>query len=136
MAQHIQPGSIYTVQSGDTLSGIALAAYGDGSEASWRRIYNANRFVIGDDPNRIFPGQVLYIPVLNPVKTLCTVTVDSLNIRTEPTSQSTLVNSFPRGTVLNFVEIVGGENVEGNPRWGHSEQGHFFWLGGTDHPEG
>ncbi|MBV9691759.1 MAG: LysM peptidoglycan-binding domain-containing protein [Ktedonobacteraceae bacterium] len=136
MTQTIQPGSIYKVQSGDTLSGIAQRAYGDGSEASWRRIYNANTQVIGKDPNLLRPGQVLYIPLLHPTRTLCTVTVDLLNIRAEPTSQSTLVDSYPRGTVLNFVEIVGGEDVQDNPRWGHSEQGHYFWLGGTDHPLG
>src|SRR5579884_3741146 len=69
-------------------------------------------------------------------KTLCTVTVDALNIRAQPTSQSDLVATYPRGTVLNFVEVVQGENVAGNPNWGHSEQGHYFWLGGTDHPDG
>jgi nucleoid-associated protein YgaU len=58
----IKPGTDYTVKSGDTLSGIALQAYGDGSEASWRRIYNANRSEIGGDPDRITSGQVLYIP--------------------------------------------------------------------------
>ncbi len=68
--------------------------------------------------------------------TLCTVTVDELNIRAQPTSQSALVATYPRGTVLNFVEVVNGENVDGNPRWGHSEQGHYYWLGGTNCPTG
>jgi hypothetical protein len=65
---------------------------------------------------------------------LVKVTVDSLNIRTEPNSHSAIVASHPRGTVLNYVEVVEGENVAGNPLWGLSAQGHFFWLGGTDHP--
>jgi hypothetical protein len=47
--------------------------------------------------------------------TLCTVMVDDLNIRAQPTSQSALVATYPRGTVLNFVEVVNGENVDGNP---------------------
>ena len=59
---HIQPGTNYTVQQGDSLSGIALRAYGDGSEHSWRRIYNANLQVIGNDPNHLRPGEVLHIP--------------------------------------------------------------------------
>lgn len=46
----------HTVQPGDTLSGIA-GQYG----TSWQKIYNANRGVIGADPNKIFPGQVLVI---------------------------------------------------------------------------
>lgn len=68
--------------------------------------------------------------------TLCTITVDALHIRVQPNSQSTIVATYQRGTELNFIEVVNGENVDGNPRWGHSKQGHYFWLGGTDHPNG
>jgi nucleoid-associated protein YgaU len=57
---HIQPGTNYTVQSGDTLSSIAQRAYGDANQ--WPKIYDANRQVIGNDPNLIRPGEVLYIP--------------------------------------------------------------------------
>jgi LysM repeat protein len=48
----------YTVVRGDTLSGIA-ARLGIGD---WRRLYEANRTLIGPDPNRIYPGQVLALP--------------------------------------------------------------------------
>jgi len=51
----------YTVESGDTLSHIAKAHYGNAGK--WRAIYEANRDQI-DDPDRIFPGQVLRIPAL------------------------------------------------------------------------
>jgi LysM repeat protein len=44
----------YTVRSGDTLSGIA-ARHG----TTWRKIYAANRTVIGGDPDLIVPGQQL-----------------------------------------------------------------------------
>src|SRR5438270_8446018 len=57
------PGSNYSVQQGDTLSGIAQQAYGDGNQ--WQVIYNANTQVIGNDPNLIRPGEVLYIPQLS-----------------------------------------------------------------------
>jgi hypothetical protein len=52
------PLRTYTVRSGDTLSGIAAAHGLDG----WQRLYEANRGVIGGDPNRIYPGQVLVVP--------------------------------------------------------------------------
>lgn len=52
----------YTVQPGDFLSAIALKFYGDGSEASWHRIYDANRDMIGDDPTQLTPGMILIIP--------------------------------------------------------------------------
>lgn len=50
----------YTVKSGDWLSKIAKARYGD--TAKWPRIYNANRSKIGPNPNLIYPGQKLKIP--------------------------------------------------------------------------
>jgi hypothetical protein len=62
----------------------------------------------------------------------CTVTIESLNIRTTPNTELPTVVSYPRGTVLNFIEIVEGEMVEGIPYWGHSVQGRYFWMGGTD----
>jgi len=49
----------YTVEPGDTLSGIARRFYGDGN--LFHRIFEANRNQI-HDPNLIFPGQVLRIP--------------------------------------------------------------------------
>lgn len=75
-------------------------------------------------------------PSSEPGSTLCTVTIDNLNIRSQPNSQSTIIATYPYGTALNFIEVVEGENVDGNPYWGHSKQGHYFWLGGTDHPNG
>jgi LysM repeat protein len=44
----------YTVREGDTLSGIA-AEHG----TTWRKIYAANKAVIGGDPDLIVPGQQL-----------------------------------------------------------------------------
>jgi ABC-type amino acid transport substrate-binding protein len=52
----------YVVQAGDTLSRIAGKVYGDVSPGSWRRIYEANRDVIGDNPSRIRGGMTLTIP--------------------------------------------------------------------------
>jgi nucleoid-associated protein YgaU len=50
----------YEIQKGDTLSAIAKRFYGDATE--WRKIYNANRDVLGDDPDKIYPGQKITIP--------------------------------------------------------------------------
>jgi nucleoid-associated protein YgaU len=52
----------YTVETGDTLSHIAKAQYGKAGK--WRAIFEANRDQI-DDPDRIFPGQVLRIPAID-----------------------------------------------------------------------
>lgn len=50
----------YTVVSGDSLSKIAKHFYGNAND--WRRIYEANREVIGANPDLIRPGQKLRIP--------------------------------------------------------------------------
>ena len=52
-------GTSYTVQPGDTLSGIAEEQLGDANR--WPEIFVLNRETIRD-PNRISPGQVLTLP--------------------------------------------------------------------------
>ncbi|WMI81602.1 LysM peptidoglycan-binding domain-containing protein [Anaerotignum sp. MB30-C6] len=50
----------YTVAKGDSLSKIARKVYGDASK--WPKIYEANKSMIGKNPNLIFPGQVYVLP--------------------------------------------------------------------------
>ena len=50
----------HTVDSGESLWAIAEQELGDGSR--WREIYDANKDVIGDNPDLIKPGQTLKIP--------------------------------------------------------------------------
>lgn len=54
------PRRTYTVVAGDTLSGIAQKVYGNAG--AWQKIYDANRGIIGGNPNLIRAGQVLTIP--------------------------------------------------------------------------
>ncbi|MDQ0792485.1 transglycosylase family protein [Streptomyces sp. B1I3] len=46
----------YTVERGDSLSGIASA---ERVQGGWQRLYTANRAVVGADPDLILPGQRL-----------------------------------------------------------------------------
>lgn len=55
-------GDTYTVVSGDSLSKIARNHYGDGMK--WKQIYEANKAIIGADPDKIEIGQVLTLPKL------------------------------------------------------------------------
>ena len=50
----------YEIQSGDTLLSIAEQFYGDTSQ--WRKIYDANRDVIGNNPDALKVGTTLKIP--------------------------------------------------------------------------
>ena len=52
--------TVYVVRSGDSLSRIAQRHYGEAKQ--WTRIYEANRDLIGNDPNLIQPGQSLVLP--------------------------------------------------------------------------
>lgn len=52
-------GATYTVQPGDTLSGIAKKHLGDGN--AYMKIFEANRDQLSD-PDKIKPGQVLKMP--------------------------------------------------------------------------
>ena len=50
---------VHEVQSGDTLSSIADKYYGEAN--AYQRIFEANRPML-NDPDEIYPGQVLIIP--------------------------------------------------------------------------
>jgi cell wall-associated NlpC family hydrolase len=75
-------GYWYTVRSGNTLSGIAYRVYG--SAGQWVLIYNANRTRISN-PNLIYVGQRIYLPVLGSasvIRTVSTVSTVSTRART------------------------------------------------------
>ena len=55
--------TMYTVRSGDSLSKIAKAHYGDAMK--YTVIFEANKPMM-KDPDKIYPGQVLRIPPLEP----------------------------------------------------------------------
>lgn len=50
----------YTIEKGDTLGAVAQRYYG--SAGKYMRIFEANRGII-DDPDRIYPGQKIRIPL-------------------------------------------------------------------------
>ncbi|WP_189849590.1 LysM peptidoglycan-binding domain-containing protein [Streptomyces omiyaensis] len=54
-------GRVHTVQRGDTLGSIARRFSVKGG---WQRLYEANRSVIGPDPNRLYVGTMLRIAPL------------------------------------------------------------------------
>lgn len=54
----------HTVMEGDTLSHIAMKYYGNAGKAYYMHVFEANKNVIGDNPNIIKPGMELDIPEL------------------------------------------------------------------------
>jgi resuscitation-promoting factor RpfA len=59
-ATAVSSSSTYVVKPGDTLRSIAEQEYGDAS--LWPKIYQANRDVIGADPDALVAGTTLQIP--------------------------------------------------------------------------
>jgi nucleoid-associated protein YgaU len=57
---HPTPGQSYVTQPGDTLWDIATRFYNDGTR--WQNIYDANRGVIGDNPQMLRDGLTIIIP--------------------------------------------------------------------------
>ena len=55
-----EKAEVYEIVSGDTLGGIAKRYYG--SAGKYMKIFEANRDII-DDPNKIYPGQKIRIPL-------------------------------------------------------------------------
>lgn len=80
----------YTVQSGDCLWNIAKASVGNGSR--WPELYELNTEVIGNNPNLIYPGQVLILPdgwdVPNKVTKLKSTSKSKNNTATKKSSET------------------------------------------------
>jgi len=60
LCQNVLAAQTYVVKQGDCLSGIA-----ENFQVKIRELYAANRKVVGSNPNLIFPGQELIIPLQN-----------------------------------------------------------------------
>ena len=54
----------HTLTKEETLSHLSLKYYGHATEPYWRIIYEANKDVVGPNPNKVHAGMVLKIPVL------------------------------------------------------------------------
>jgi nucleoid-associated protein YgaU len=63
-AQAIKVKAMHKVESGETLSHLALHYYGHATKPYYMLIYEANKALIGDDPNRVKVGLTLKIPEL------------------------------------------------------------------------
>lgn len=60
----LPPKVTYEVQKGDSLWSIAKNLTGDGE--NWHELYEQNQGTVGENPDLIFPGQVLTLSGINP----------------------------------------------------------------------
>lgn len=105
------PGKNYTVVAGDSLSLIAGRAYGDIS--LWPRIQAANQVTLkSGDPNLVFPGEIIVIPILSERQTIPDVprdrgrevlTLELGGLEVRPTS-GRVIRTID--TIANAFEVV------------------------------
>jgi prophage tail gpP-like protein len=87
------PGKQYTIVSGDTLSGIALQAYGRGSK--YPIIWKANQTTLkSDDPDLIYPGEVIIIPLLEELKELRNAEIETIFEGDGPEKARLIINDY------------------------------------------
>lgn len=84
----------YVVVKGDCLWSIAKKFYGDGTK--YMAIYEANREVVGGNPNKIYPGQELVIP--------SAAVAASVNAKRQRTAEK--ANGFTRGAASVRISQV------------------------------
>ena len=102
---HHEPTRRYAVQPGDTLSSIAQRFYG--SPADWPGLYQANRSVI-ENPNAIYPGQVLTVPGQPPARSTTSAPAPS----TVLTTSSALSGTLSCSGLENLWEQAGGSGAQ------------------------
>lgn len=54
----------HTLAADETLSHLALKYYGHATPPYWKVIYEANKELIGDNPNRVHSGMLIKVPKL------------------------------------------------------------------------
>lgn len=85
-------GEQVTVVDGDTLSDIAVVRAAD-----WHKVYEDNRAVIGDNPDKIYPGQVFF--------------VGGLRLPSAPVTVEEEVVETPAGEEVVVPEITDGSAI-------------------------
>jgi LysM repeat protein len=96
----------YTVQPGDTLSGISQAVCGHAGQ--WQNVYQQNRAVVGGNPNLIYVGERLAFS--------CTVSVTSSTDAVSATPDGDDIGGGTKGTTSGHVTVpvVTGPVVAGS----------------------
>ena len=108
----------YTVQAGDTLSGIAFRYYGHASE--WHGLYRVNQSKISD-PNLIYVGQVLDVPkhikhaaAADPSSASTSAAVTQSSGSQQPSTQSSTSSTSSSSSSASLTSDVQSDIANGN----------------------
>jgi N-acetylmuramoyl-L-alanine amidase CwlA len=88
------------------------------------------------DLNRIISQAQALQGQIIPVRRIEVTTIVNANLRkAEPSTQSPILMTIPKGTRLSMAGFVNnGEPVDGNPNWYKDDAGGFLWAGTTNQP--
>jgi len=100
--------AVYTVQRGDTLSGIAQKL----GYSNWRDLYNLNKSIIGSNPNLIRTGAKLTYGTTAPKTTTVKPTTSAGTQQGTQAGQATKLTPF--GQVLPWEQYFNPELVRGS----------------------
>ena len=70
-------------------------------------------------------------------KRRCTVEVQVRQTYTQPTAHSSPFHTFMKGQQINYTNVELGQPINGNNHWAYNpDTSSYFWLGGTNCPQG
>ena len=118
------PGKQYTIEDENSLSQVSARAYGDGKY--WTRIFAANQSTLkSGDPDLIFPGEIIFIPLLSERELLKTQISDVSLTGKDPDAMTLVLDGLEvpltAGKVLRTMDTV----ADG---W----SGSLAWIPGDD----
>ena len=99
-------GKCYIVQPGDTLQNVARKTIGVDDNVDWKRIFEANRARIGDNPDWIRAGLILWVPCKE-----CPTTFPAITVQT---SISSVGMPQPRETHVPSIPVPKGDSGRRN----------------------
>jgi LysM repeat protein len=117
--QASRPNRVYTVRSGNTLSGIAQQFYGHASD--WPYLFHVNKSRISD-PNLIYPGQEFRVPT-NPPASVLNGTYHGRHAATSSGSNG--------GGATSTSQSSGGQSSSGSTSTSQSGGGQSSGSGST-----
>lgn len=127
---HHAVGEVWTFQQKQALHDLCrdlVRRYNINLIETHRKIAKPNGRKIdpSDFPDTEFYPFVRRILFDSPV-TKYTTTVNA-NLRTQPNTQSKIIKTILRGTVVEVLDIVQGENYRGHNQWCHLVDGGYIW---------
>jgi nucleoid-associated protein YgaU len=117
----------YTVRAGDTLSKIAERYYGNAGD--WQWLYHENGQTVSN-PNRIYPGQTLFVPGTAPANYTLAATPESTSTRDVLVSSASKAQHAAAKTAAGntYYTVRAGDTLAKIAERYYGNAGDWQWL--------